>query len=152
MFGPGLTAGSQSFSAVAGGFDRSVVHLAHHDVTLCAVSRAPLATLQAYQRRTGWSFPWASSSGSDFNYDFQAAHTKEDWESGAVEYNFRTADFRPPEGQDNPILDEIASRVGTDWTTYRREGPGVNGFPPPHAVGHPTYSAYARGLDGLRGA
>ncbi len=148
---PGYTAGCPSCSAIADGFDRSVVHLAHHDVTLCAVSRAPLATLQAYQRRTGWSFPWASSSGSDFNYDFQAAHTKEDWESGAVEYNFRTADFRPPEGQDNPILDEIASSVGTDWETYRREGPGVSAFALEDGVVYHTYSAYARGLDGLWG-
>jgi len=77
MFGPDYTAGCPSCSAIADGFNGSVVHLAHHDVTLCAVSRAPLAKLQAYQRRMGWSFPWASSSGSDFNYDFQAAVTRE---------------------------------------------------------------------------
>ena len=89
MFGPDYTAGCPSCSAIADGFDGSVVHLANHDVTLCAVSRAPLAKLQAYKRRMGWSFPWASSFDSDFNYDFQAAHTEEEWESGAVEYNFR---------------------------------------------------------------
>ena len=76
MFGPDYTAGCPSCSAIADGFDGSVVHLANHDVTLCAVSRAPLAKLQAYKQRMGWSFPWASSFGSDFNYDFQAAHTR----------------------------------------------------------------------------
>jgi len=83
MFGPEYTAGCPSCSAIADGFDGSVVHLANHDVTLCAVSRAPLAKLQAYKRRMGWSFPWASSFDSDFNYDFQVAHTKEQWQSGA---------------------------------------------------------------------
>src|SRR2546429_6273727 len=81
MFGADYTAGCPSCSAIADGFDGSVVHLANHDVTLCAVSRAPLAKIQAYQQRMGWSFPWASSSGSDFNHDFQAAVTQEEWES-----------------------------------------------------------------------
>src|SRR6202795_981763 len=90
MFGPDYTAGCPSCSAIADGFNGSVVHLANHDVTLCAVSRAPLAKLRAYKKRMGWSFPWASSLNSDFNHDFQAAHTKEEWESGAVEYNFGT--------------------------------------------------------------
>src|SRR3989440_5076742 len=85
MFGPEYTAGCPSCSAIADGFNGSVVHLANHDVTLCAVSRAPLAKLQAYKRRMGWSFPWASSFGSDFNYDFQAAHTKEQEQSGVGE-------------------------------------------------------------------
>src|SRR5213079_1395007 len=95
MFGPDYTAGCPSCSAIADGFNGSVVHLANHDVTLCAVSRAPLAKLQVYKQRMGWSFPWASSFESDFNYDFQAAHTKEEWESGFVEYNFRALDVRP---------------------------------------------------------
>src|SRR5712671_3840349 len=94
MFGPDYTAGCPSCSAIADGFSGSVVHLANHDVTLCAVSRAPLAKLQVYKQRMGWSFPWASSFESDFNYEFQAAVTKEDWNAGAAEYNFRTADFR----------------------------------------------------------
>ena len=152
MFGPDYTAGCPSCSAIADGFNGSVVHLANHDVTLCAVSRAPLAKLQAYKRRMGWSFPWASSSGSDFNYDFQAAVTKEQWESGAVEYNFRAADFRPPAGQDSSGLDEFASSiVGTDWATYRREGPGVSAFALEDGVVYHTYSAYERGIDGLWG-
>src|ERR1039457_5775119 len=129
MFGADYTAGCTSCSAIADGFDGSGVHLANHDVTLCAVSRAPLAKLQAYKRRMGWSFPWASSSGSDFNHDFQAAHTREEWQSGAVEHNFKTADFRPPAGEESAGLDEFASSiVGTDWQTYRQEGPGVSAF------------------------
>src|ERR1700719_5217469 len=95
MFGPEYAAGCPSCSAIADGFDRSVVHLANHDVTLAAVSRAPLAELQAFQRRMGWSFPWASSFDSDFNHDFRVTHTEEEWQSGATEYNFRSVDFRP---------------------------------------------------------
>jgi predicted dithiol-disulfide oxidoreductase (DUF899 family) len=152
MFGPGYTAGCPSCSAIADGFDGSVVHLANHDVTLCAVSRAPLAKLRAYQRRMGWSFPWASSSGSDFSYDFHVSHTEQEWQAGAVDYNFRPADFRPPAGQDSSGLDEFASSiVGTDWETYRREGPGVSAFVIEDGVVYHTYSAYARGLDGLWG-
>src|SRR4029077_9711844 len=69
MFGPDYAAGCPSCSAIADGFNGSVTHLAKHDVTLCAVSRAPLPMLQAYKKRMGWSFPWASSFGSDFNYE-----------------------------------------------------------------------------------
>src|SRR3989442_6128377 len=152
MFGPDYTAGCPSCSAIADGFNGSVVHLANHDVTLCAVSRAPLAKLQVYRQRMGWSFPWASSFESDFNYDFQAAHTKEQWQSGVVEYNFRAMDVRPPEaGEESPTLAEIASSVGTDWPTYRREGPGVSAFALEDGVVYHTYSAYERGLDVLWG-
>src|SRR5271168_3264695 len=72
MFGPDYTAGCPSCSSIADAFEGFVVHLANHDVTLSAVSRAPLAKLQAYKKRMGWGFAWASSSGTDFNYDFQA--------------------------------------------------------------------------------
>jgi predicted dithiol-disulfide oxidoreductase (DUF899 family) len=89
MFGPDYTAGCPSCSAIADGFDGVVVHLANHDVTLCAVSRAPLAKLQAYERRMGWTFPWASSFGSDFNYDFNATYTEEQQRNGGIEYNYR---------------------------------------------------------------
>src|ERR1700674_1334315 len=121
MFGPDYTAGCPSCSAIADGFNGSAVHLANHDVTLCAVSRAPLPKLQAYKRRMGWSFPWASSFDSDFNYDFQASVTKEEWESGAVEYNFRPADLRLPEGQENPFITELTASVGTDLPAYTGE-------------------------------
>ena len=153
MFGPEYTAGCPSCSAIADGFDGFVVHLANHDVTLCAVSRAPLARLQAFKRRMGWSFPWASSLDSDFNYDFQVAHTEEQQQSGAVEYNFRTTDMRPvlEAGVEGLWGTEIASTVGTDWATYRREGPGVSAFALEDGVVYHTYSAYERGVDGLWG-
>jgi len=151
MFGLDYEAGCRSCSAIADGFDGSVVHLANHDVTLCAVSRAPLAKLQTYKKRMGWSFPWASSSDSDFNFDFQVTHTKEEWQAGAVEYNFRTMDLRPAQFQDSPWLDQIGASVGADWETYRREGPGMSAFVLEDDVVYHTYSAYERGLDGLWG-
>jgi predicted dithiol-disulfide oxidoreductase (DUF899 family) len=152
MFGPDFTAGCPSCSAIADGFDGSVVHLANHDVTLSAVSRAPLAKLQTYKQRMGWSFPWASSFDSDFNYDLHTTHTKEEWDSGSVDYNFREMDLRPPEGGEvSPVLVEIAASAGTDWETFRREGPGVSAFALENGVVYHTYSAYARGLDGLWG-
>jgi predicted dithiol-disulfide oxidoreductase (DUF899 family) len=89
MFGPDYTAGCPSCSAIADGFDGFVLHLANHDVTLSAVSRAPLAKLQAYKRRMAWNFPWASSLGSDFNFDFNVSFTEEQQRAGVVEYNYR---------------------------------------------------------------
>jgi predicted dithiol-disulfide oxidoreductase (DUF899 family) len=151
MFGPEYKAGCPSCSAIADGFDGSVVHLANHDVTLCAVSRAPLAKLQGYKRRMGWSFPWASSFDSDFNYDFQAAITEEQQRSGVVEYNYRSMDVTPMlEAGDSPIAD-IAAALGTDAATYTRELPGMSAFALEDGVVYHTYSAYARGLDGLWG-
>src|ERR1700690_1874889 len=114
MFGPDYTAGCPSCSAIADGFNGSVVQLANHDVAFSAVSRAPLEKLEAYKRGMGWSFPWASSFETDFNYDFEVSHTKEQWQSGAVDYNFRVTDLRPADGQDSNGLDEFASIVGTD--------------------------------------
>jgi len=152
MFGPDYAAGCPSCSAIADGFNGSVVHLANHDVTLCAVSRAPLPKLQAYKRRMGWSFPWASSFNSDFNYDFQAAVTKEAWDSGAAEYNFREVDLRLPHGgEGNPFVAAITRSVGTDWSSYRSEGPGMSAFVLEDGVVYHTYSAYERGIDALWG-
>jgi predicted dithiol-disulfide oxidoreductase (DUF899 family) len=149
MFGPEYQAGCPACSAIADGFNGFVVHLASHDVTLCAVSRAPLAKLQAYKRRMDWSFPWASSFESDFTFDFQAAMTEEQQQSGAVEYNFRTADMRPdPNADDGPN----ASPVGTDWATYARQMPGMSAFARDDGAVYHTYSTYARGLDALWGA
>jgi predicted dithiol-disulfide oxidoreductase (DUF899 family) len=160
MFGPEYTAGCPSCSAIADGFDGSVVHLANHDVTLAAVSRAPIAKLQAFKRRMGWSFSWASSFESDFNYDFQAAFTEEQQQSGGGEYNFRRtqgtgarlSSLKELEdaGREGP-LDEVAASVGTDWATFTREAPGMSAFALEDGVVYHTYSAYARGLDGLWG-
>jgi predicted dithiol-disulfide oxidoreductase (DUF899 family) len=150
MFGPDFTAACPSCSAIADGFDGSVVHLANHDVTLCAISRAPLAKLQAFKRRMGWSFPWASSFGSDFNYDFHAAVTPEQQQAGVVEYNFREYDVRDSleAGKEGPLA-EFAASVGTDWPTFTREAPGMSAFVLEDGVVYHTYSAYARGIDGL---
>src|ERR1019366_3049362 len=92
MLGPEYQAGCPACSAIADGFNGFVVHLAAHDITLYAVSRAPLAKLEAYKRGMGWSFPWASSFDTGFNFDFQAAMTEDEQQSGAVEYNVRTVD------------------------------------------------------------
>jgi predicted dithiol-disulfide oxidoreductase (DUF899 family) len=151
MFGPDYTAGCPSCSAIADGFNGSAVHLANHDVTLCAVSRAPLAKIQAYKRRMGWGFPFASAYGSDFNFDFGAAHTKQEWEAGVVAYNFGEEDLRPAADNKSSMDAFAQSIVGTDWETYRREGPGMSAFALEDGVVYHTYSAYSRGLDGLWG-
>src|SRR5437763_1045515 len=101
MFGPDFTAGCPSCSAIADGFNGFAVHLANHDVMLWAVSRAPLAKLQAYKQRMGWSFRWASSYGSDFNADFDVVLTEEQARAGTFVYNSREPPVRsrrPPAG------------------------------------------------------
>jgi len=150
MFGPDYTAGCPSCSAIADGFNGSVVHLAHHDVTLSAVSRAPFPKLQAYKQRMGWSFPWASSFGGDFNYDFGVAHTSEQQHSGTIDYNFATVDTGPMLADDKaPWKAAILSGTGIDWPTYRQESPGVSAFALEDGVVYHTYSAYGRGVDGI---
>ena len=152
MFGPDYTAGCPSCSAIADGFNGFTVHLASHDVTLCAASRAPLANIQAYQRRMGWSFPWASTSSIDFNLDFQASSTPQQQRSGTGEYNFRPMDMRSSlEAGGKGPLAEWAATCGTDWPTYARERPGISTFALEDGVVYHAYSAYARGLDGLWG-
>jgi predicted dithiol-disulfide oxidoreductase (DUF899 family) len=152
MFGPDYTAGCPSCSAIADGFNGYAVHLANHDVTICAVSRAPLENIRAYQRRMGWSFLWASAYGSDFNFDFGVAYTKQEWEAGAAEHNFREEDLRPATAEEKRSRDAHAmSIVGTDWETYRREGPGISAFALQDGIAYHTYSTYARGLDVLWG-
>jgi predicted dithiol-disulfide oxidoreductase (DUF899 family) len=89
MFGPDFTAACPSCSAIADGLNAVQVHLANHDVMLMAISRAPLAKLQAYQKRMGWTFPWASSFGSDFNFDFSVYFTEDQQRAGGIEYNYR---------------------------------------------------------------
>ena len=152
MFGEDYTAGCKSCSSIADGFNGFAIHLAHHDVTLCAVSRAPIEKLQAYKKRMGWTFPWASSFGSDFNLDFQAGCTIEQQRSGAIEYNFNPRDtLASLANADESWARDIASSCGTDWATYIRELPGMSAFMLDDGVVYHTYSAYARGLDGLWG-
>ena len=148
MFGPDFKAGCPSCSAIADGFNGSAVHLANHDVMLWAVSRAPFAKLQEYERRMGWTFPWASSLGSDFNVDFGVASTDEDLRKGSAQYNFATRSW-PPRLTD--VEAEIAASAGVDWETFTRERPGMSAFALEDGVVYHTYSAYARGLDGLWG-
>jgi len=162
MFGPDYTAGCPSCSAIADGFNGFVVHLANHDVTLSAVSRAPLAKLQAYKRRMGWTFPWASSFAGDFNSDFNVWFTEEQQHEGGIEYNYRreAAAPEPPAGKtvqewelrgDEGPVAEIAAMTGTDVATYTRDRPGLSAFVIENGVVYHTYSTYARGLDGLWG-
>ena len=150
MFGPDYTAGCPSCSAIADGFDGFAVHLANHDVTLAAVSRAPLAKLQAYKRRMGWRFPWASSLGKDFNFDFNVSLTEEQQREGTVEYNYRREAAWQLRGGDGPVA-EIAAMTGTDAATYIRERPGMSTFVLDDGVVYHAYSTYARGVDGLWG-
>jgi predicted dithiol-disulfide oxidoreductase (DUF899 family) len=147
MFGPDYTAGCPSCSAIADGFNGFIVHLANHDVMLCAVSRAPLAKLQAYKRRMGWTFPWASSLGSDFNFDFNVGFSEEQQREGGIEYNYR----REPGAALAGRRSEHAAMCGTDVATYTRERPGISAFVLEDGVVYHTYSTYARGLDGLWG-
>jgi predicted dithiol-disulfide oxidoreductase (DUF899 family) len=150
MFGPDYTAGCPACSAIADGFNGVTVHLANHDVMLWAVSRAPFAKLQEYERRMGWTFPWASSFGSDFNADFCVAFTEEQQrEDGAIEYNFqREPPFQPRDGAGSDVF---AGMSGTDEATYTRERPGMSAFALEDGAVYHTYSAYARGLDAVWG-
>jgi predicted dithiol-disulfide oxidoreductase (DUF899 family) len=151
MFGPDYTAGCPSCSAIADGFDGFAVHLANHDVTLSAVSRAPLAKLQAYKRRLGWTFPWASSLGGDFNFDFNVSITEEQQRKGGVEYNYRRGVPALDATAVPEPVSQFAAACGTDTPTYRRDRPGMSAFVLEDGVVYHTYSTYARGLDGLWG-
>ncbi|WP_158923892.1 thioredoxin family protein [Acidisphaera sp. S103] len=152
MFGPDYTAGCPSCSAIADGFDGFVVHLAQRDVTLSAVSRAPLAKLQAYKQRMGWTFPWASSVGSDFNFDFNVAFTEEQQREGTVDYNYQSGGHAMDTAPVPTPVARFAATCGTDAPTYSRDRPGLNAFVLEDGVVYHTYSTYARGVDGLWGA
>lgn len=151
MFGPDYTAGCPSCSSIADGFNGIAVHLANHDTMLWAVSRASLEKLEVYKKRMGWTFPWASSADSDFNYDYTVTISEEQQNRGGVEYNFRQESekvgqqWRQKEG---PVA-EMARMSGTDIDTYTRERPGMSAFVLENGEVYHTYSAYARGLDDL---
>ena len=150
MFGPDYTAGCPSCSAIADGFNGVAVHLANHDVMLWAVSRAPFEKLQAYKQRMGWTFPWASSFGGDFNPDFSVQFTEKQQREGGIEYNYRREKAFQWRGTDAPVS-QMAAMTGTDTPTYTRERPGVSAFVLEDGTVYHTYSAYARGLDGIWG-
>jgi predicted dithiol-disulfide oxidoreductase (DUF899 family) len=148
MFGPDYTAPCLSCSAIADGFNGVWEHLAHHDVMLVAVSRAPFEKLQAHKQKAGWTFPWVSSSGSDFNYDYFVGFTDAQQDSG-YEYNFRS---NPPVPRDAPTSPTgHAAMCGVDLRTYIKELPGMSAFALEDGEVYHTYSAYARGLDALWG-
>ena len=162
MFGPDYAAGCPSCSSIADGFNGIAVHLENHDVSLCAVSRAPLDKLTAYKQRMGWTFPWASSFGGDFNFDFSVAFTELEQRSGDIEYNYRREAAMPEEiirrtlpewkqmGSEAPV-GQIAASAGVDVATFLRERPGMSAFALRDGVVYHTYSTFARGLDGLWG-
>lgn len=151
MFGPDYSAGCPSCSSIADGFNGIFVHLENRDVAFSAVSRAPLAKLQAYKNRMGWSFPWASSSDSDFNFQFNVSYTEEQAREGDVEYNFQRIPVSADSDSENEHLwsSRFASMAGTNRAKYARELPGVSAFALENGIVYHTYSAYARGLDGL---
>jgi len=167
MFGPDYAAGCPSCSALADGFNGFAVHLANHDVMLSVVSRAPLAKLQAYKRRMGWTFPWSSSASNDFNFDFNVSFTKDQQRAGDVEYNYRReapmtldAKTEPLAGKtvqewerrdDQGPVAQIAAMTGTDVPTYARDRPGLSTFVLEDGVVYHTYSSYGRGMDALWG-
>ena len=151
MFGPDYKAGCPSCSSIADSFNGIVTHLQHHDVAFWAMSRAPLAKLQAYKQRMGWTFPWASSSSGDFNFDFDVSFTEEQQRDGLIEYNYQRGghamDAMPaPE----PVV-QFADTCGTDARTYARDRPGLSTFVLEDGAIYHTYSSYARGVDGIWG-
>jgi predicted dithiol-disulfide oxidoreductase (DUF899 family) len=150
MFGPDYTAGCPSCSAIADGFEGFVVHLANHDVALSVVSRAPLPKLQAYKRRMGWTFPWASSQGGDFNFDFNVSFTEAQQREG-IEYNYRRGGHVMDATEFPEPVVQFAATCGTDAATYTRDRPGMSAFVREDGVIYHTYSTFARGLDGLWG-
>ena len=153
MFGPDYTAGCPACSAIADGFNGFVVHLEHHDVAMMAVSSAPIAKLQQYKRRMGWTFPWASSHLGDFNFDFNVRFTEEQQREGGIEYNYRReAPRQPREGSESGDGAAVfAAMSGTDAATFTRERPGMSAFALEDGIVYHTYSTYARGLDALWG-
>jgi predicted dithiol-disulfide oxidoreductase (DUF899 family) len=155
MFGPDYTAACPSCSAIADGFNGFQIHLANHDVMLWAISRGPLAKLQTYKRRMGWTFPWASSFASDFNSDFSVGFSPEEQlRDGGIEYNYHRENALKPSSarfQASRADEPNVFGTGVDLPTYLRERPGMSAFVLEDDVVYHTYSAYARGIDALWG-
>ncbi|MEC9340936.1 MAG: thioredoxin family protein [Pseudomonadota bacterium] len=129
MLGPGWDEGCPMCSFWGDNFNGTTVHMAHRDVSFVAVSRGELARIEAYRQRMGWTFPWVSSLGSDFNFDFHVSFTEQEMQAGQVQYNYRSTTFPSS------------------------EAPGVSVFcRNDQAQVFHTYSCYARGLDNLNGA
>ena len=151
MFGPDYKAGCPSCSMIADGFNGFAVHLANHDVALWAASRAPLAKLQGYKQRMGWTFPWASSHDGDFNFDFNVSFTEEQQRKGLIEYNYERGGHAMDATEVPEPVAQFAATCGTDAATYTRDRPGMSAFTLEDDLVYHTYSTFARGLDGLWG-
>jgi predicted dithiol-disulfide oxidoreductase (DUF899 family) len=128
MFGPDWAEACPSCSMIADGFDAATVHIAQRDVSFAAISRAPLPKIEAFKKRMGWRFPWVSSYGTDFNYDYHVSFSKDEMASGKVFYNYEETEFPSEEGPGASVF-------------YKDKTGGV----------FHTYSTYARGLDILLG-
>jgi predicted dithiol-disulfide oxidoreductase (DUF899 family) len=141
MFGPNYEAGCPTCSSSADAVNGILPHLHARDVTMLYVSRAPLEKLQAYKRRMGWSFPWVSSAGNDFNFDFGVSYTNE-----------QVSEYMGPVLEDPPpLLRHLADSTRTDVPGYVSEGPGFSAFVMDDGVVYHTYSTGARGLEFLMG-
>jgi predicted dithiol-disulfide oxidoreductase (DUF899 family) len=138
MFGPAWEAGCPVCSFAADSFDGAVAHLNARDVTFLCISRAPLKKLQAYERRMGWSFPWASSEGTDFNFDFQVSAPRE-----------QVAPFL--EKGTPPVVAQLAAECGTDPADYMTEQQALSAFALSNGIVYYTYSTYARGVEIVMG-
>ena len=138
MFGPEYEAGCPVCSSSADGFDAAIPHLNARDVTFVCISRAPLEKLQAYKRRMGWKFPWASASETDFNFDFDVSATEE-----------QISPFL--ERGVPPVVAQLATDCGTDPGGYLTEQQALSAFALSDGVVHHTYSAYARGVEIVMG-
>ena len=151
MFGPDWKAGCPSCSMIADGFNGLETHLANHDVMLWAVSRAPLATLQAYKQRMGWRFPWASAGDGDFNFDFNVSFTEEQQRNGLIEYNYERGGHAMDATPTPAPVAHLAQECGTDGPGYARDRPGMSAFVLEDGNLYHTYSTYSRGVDGIWG-
>jgi predicted dithiol-disulfide oxidoreductase (DUF899 family) len=160
MFGPDYESGCPSCSSIADGFNGIIPHLEGHDVAFTAVSLAPLAKLNGFKKRMGWTFPWVSSHGGDFNADYGVSFTETQQRQEGIAYNYRQETPIGP-AKPEPVGGEIASRTtpdgpakfavatGTDIADYARQRPGVSAFALEDGVVYHTYSTYSRGFDGL---
>ena len=142
MFGPSYQAGCPTCSSMADAVDGIVTHLNARDASFVFVSQAPLAKLQAYKQRMGWGFPWASSAGSDFNFDLGFSRSEE---------QTREAIAPMLEAGTPSILDHMTHQTGTDVVGYLTEGPGFSAFVLDDGTAYHTYSATARGVEFLMG-
>lgn len=138
MFGPSYDAGCPVCSSAADSLEGAVIHLNQRDVTFVRVSRAPLEKLLAYRTRMGWTLPWVSSLGSDFNFDFAVSQSEE--AAAAV-----------VQGVEGGPLADLATECGTEPAGYLTEAPGLSAFALADGVVHHTYSASARGTEVMMG-